>query len=60
MLHEICTSQISNDNIRQGPKIISSDDYIHSSPFMAKEKMGNLFLYVSSTFQRYFEKYHGL
>jgi len=53
MLHQICTNQISNDNIHQGPKIVSSDDNIHSSLFMAKEKMGNLSLYVSSTFQHH-------
>jgi hypothetical protein len=51
MLHQICTSQINNDNIRQGPKIMYGDDNIHLSLFMAKEKVGNLSMYMSSTFQ---------
>jgi hypothetical protein len=36
----------------QGPKIVFDDDNIHSSPCMAREKMGNLFLYMSSILQR--------
>ncbi len=49
MQHQIYTSRINNDNIHQGPKTISSDDNIHSSPCMVGENVGNLFLYVSST-----------
>jgi len=37
--------------ILQGPKILSDDDNIHSSLFMAREKMENLFLYMSSILQ---------
>jgi hypothetical protein len=51
MLHQIYMNQISNDNIHQGSKIVSSDEIIHSSPCMAAEKVGNFYLYVSSTFQ---------
>jgi hypothetical protein len=50
-LHQIYTSQISNENIYQGLKPLYDDDNIHSSPYMARQKMGNLFLYVSFTFQ---------
>jgi hypothetical protein len=31
LLHQICMSQINNDNIHQGPKIIFDDDNTHSS-----------------------------
>jgi hypothetical protein len=51
MLHQICTSRIGNDNVCQGSKIASSDDNIHSFPYMVGEKVGNLSLYVSSTLQ---------
>jgi hypothetical protein len=51
MLHQICTSRINNDNVRQGLKISSNDDNIHSSMYMAGEKVGNLSLYVNYTFQ---------
>jgi len=33
----------------QGSKIVFGDDNIHSSLCMVGEKVGNLFLYVSST-----------
>jgi hypothetical protein len=35
MLHQICMSHISNDNVRQGSKTIFGDDNIHSSLYMA-------------------------
>jgi len=44
-------SQISNDNIRQSSKTVSSDDNIHSSPCMMGEKVGKLFMYMNSTFR---------
>jgi len=50
MLHQICMSQISNDNIRQCSKTVFSDDNIRSSPCMVGEKVGNLSLYSSFTF----------
>jgi hypothetical protein len=37
-LNQICTSQINNDNIYQGLKIISSDDNIHSFPYMIRKR----------------------
>jgi hypothetical protein len=49
MLHQICTNWIGNDNIHQCSKTISSDDNIHSSLCMVGDKVGNLFLYMSST-----------
>jgi hypothetical protein len=51
MLHQICTNRINNDNVCQGLKIISSDENIHSSSCVVGEKVKNLSLYVSSTFQ---------
>ncbi len=51
VLHQICTNRINNDNVRQGWKIVFDDDNIHSSLCMAREKVGNLFLYMSSTLQ---------
>jgi len=41
---------MTDDNIRQCLKTISNDDNIHSSLYMAREKVGNLFVYMSSTF----------
>jgi hypothetical protein len=43
-------SRIDNDNVFQGLKIVFGDNNIHLFPSMAREKVGNLFLYVSSTF----------
>ncbi len=51
MLHQIYMSQISNDNICQGTKIVSSDDNIHLFSCVGGEKVRNLSLYVSSTLQ---------
>jgi hypothetical protein len=48
-LYQICTNLISNDNVYQGLKIVFGDDNIHSSLCMAREKLGNLYLYVNST-----------
>ncbi len=47
----MCMSQINNDNIYQGSKNVSSDDNIHLSLCVVKEKVKNFSLYVSSTFQ---------
>ncbi len=44
-------SQISNDNIRQGSKIVFGDDNIHSSSCVVGEKVKNLFVYMNSTLQ---------
>jgi hypothetical protein len=49
MLHQIWTSLINNDNVRQGSKIIYDDDNIHSSSYVAREKVRNLFLYMGFT-----------
>jgi hypothetical protein len=35
-------SQISNDNVRQGSKIVSGDDNIHLSSCVVGEKVRNL------------------
>jgi hypothetical protein len=51
MLHQIYINSINNDNVHQGLKSIYSDDNFHSFPFMARKKVGNLFLYVGSIFQ---------
>jgi len=42
MLHQICTSQISNDNIHQSTKTIFGDNNIHLSLCVAGEKVKNL------------------
>jgi len=42
MLHQICMNQISNDNVRQGSKIVSGDDNIHLSLCVVGEKVRNL------------------
>jgi hypothetical protein len=51
-LHQICTNKISNDNVHQGLKANSSDENIYSFLCMVGKKVGNLFLYVGSIFQR--------
>jgi len=51
-LQQICMSRIDNDNVRQGLKIVSSDNNIHPFPNMVGKKVGNLFLYVSSILRR--------
>jgi hypothetical protein len=51
MLHQICMSQISNDNVHKGSKTISNDDNIHLALCMVGEKVGNFYLYMSSTLQ---------
>jgi hypothetical protein len=38
MLHQIWTSQISNDNVRPSSKIVSDDDNIHSSSCVAGKR----------------------
>jgi hypothetical protein len=50
MLHQIWTSLINNDNVRQGSKIIYDDDNIHLSSCVAREKVRNLSLYMGFTF----------
>jgi hypothetical protein len=50
-LHQIYTNQINNDIIYKGTKTISSDDNVHSSLCVAREKVKNLFLYVNFTFR---------
>jgi hypothetical protein len=44
-------SRISNDNVRQGSKIVSGDDNIHSSSCVAGENVKNLSLYVNFILQ---------
>jgi hypothetical protein len=51
MLHQIYTIHIGNDNIRKGLETIYGDNNIHSSPCMAREKVGNLSLYMNSILQ---------
>ncbi len=51
MLHQICMSRISNDNVHHGSKIVFGDDNIHLSLCVVGEEVKNLSLYVSSTFQ---------
>jgi len=51
LLHHICASRISNDDIHQGPKVVSSDKDVHSLSSVAREKVGNLLPNMCSTFQ---------
>jgi hypothetical protein len=50
MLHQIWTSQIGYDNVCWDSKTISSDDNIHLSSCVAREKMRNLALYMGFIF----------
>ncbi len=45
MLHQICMSHISNDNVCQGSKTVFSDDNIHSSSCVVGERW-ETFLYT--------------
>jgi hypothetical protein len=49
-LYQVCMSRIDNDNVFQGLKIVFGDNNIHLFQSMVREKVGNLFLYVSSIF----------
>jgi hypothetical protein len=51
LLHHICASHVSNDNIHQGLKIVSSDKDIHASLDVARVKVGNLLLNMCSILQ---------
>jgi hypothetical protein len=51
VLHHICASRVSNDDIHQGPKVVSSDKDIHSLSSVAREKVGARPLNMCSTFQ---------
>jgi hypothetical protein len=42
-------SQIDNDNVYEGLKNVFSDDNIHLSLYVVKEKVKNFSLYMSST-----------
>jgi hypothetical protein len=50
-LHQIWTSWIGSDNVRQGSKTIFGDENIYLSSCVVGEKVRNLSLYVGSTFQ---------
>jgi hypothetical protein len=50
-LHHICASQINNDNVHQGPKVVSNDKDIHLMLGVMKEEVGDLPLNMCSTFQ---------
>jgi len=51
LLHHICANWVNNDNVHQSLEVISSDKNIHSSLGMAREKVGNIPLNMSSTLQ---------
>jgi hypothetical protein len=50
-LHHICASQVNNDDVYQGSKVISSDKDIHLLSSVVKEKVGDLPLNMCSTLQ---------
>jgi hypothetical protein len=50
-LHHICVSRINNHDVHQGPKVVSSDKYIHSSLGVMREKVRNLPLNMYSIFK---------
>jgi hypothetical protein len=50
-LHHICTNQINNDDVHQGPKVVSSDKDIYSSLGVAREKVGDLLWNMCSILQ---------
>jgi hypothetical protein len=51
-LHHICVSWINNHDVHQGPKVVSSDKYIHSSLGVMREKVRNLLLNMYSIFKK--------
>ncbi len=51
LLHHIQVNWVSNDNVHQSMKIISSDKNIHLSSCMAREKEGDLPLNMCSILQ---------
>jgi hypothetical protein len=50
-LHHIYASRVTNDNVHQSPKVVSSDKDIHSLLGVAKERVGDLHLNMCSTLQ---------
>jgi hypothetical protein len=50
-LRHICVSQVNNDNVHQSPKVVSSDNDIHLSSNVTKEKVGDLPLNMCSILQ---------
>lgn len=50
-LHHICASQVNNENVHQGLKIIFNDKYIQLSLSVVKEKVGDLPLNMCSILQ---------
>jgi hypothetical protein len=51
LLHHICVNRVNNDDIHQGPKAISSDKNIHLLSSVAREKVWDILLNMSSTLQ---------
>jgi hypothetical protein len=50
-LHHIYSSWVNNDDVHQGLKAIFCDKDIHLLLSVTKEKVGDLFLNMCSTFQ---------
>jgi hypothetical protein len=51
LLHHICANWVSNNNVHQNLKTIYGDKDIHSLSNLTREKVVDLLLNVSSTFQ---------
>jgi hypothetical protein len=51
LLHHICVNQVNNDDIHQSPKVISGDKNIHLLSGVAREKVGDIPMNMSSTLQ---------
>jgi hypothetical protein len=50
-LHNICASWVSDDDVHQGSKVVSSDKDIHSSLGVARKKVGDFPLSMCSILQ---------
>jgi hypothetical protein len=50
-LHHICVNRVNNDNVHESIEVVSNNKIIHSLSSMAREKVKNFFLHMSSTFQ---------
>jgi len=58
VLHHICVNQINNENVHQNAKASFGNKNIHLSSGVVREKVGNLFLNMCSTFQS--NSYNGI
>jgi hypothetical protein len=51
LLHHICVSRVSNDEVQQSMEAVFGNKNIHLLSGVAKEKVGNFLLNMCSTFQ---------